>query len=94
MTHASNLGLAMGSAHVASIGHSDDIALLNENIHSLQCLVHLAMEYVEKSFVEMVPEKNKLLCFTPRGQVMVSYYWSVARPVSLGGYCISFTDKA
>ena len=52
------------------------------------------MEYAEESFVEMVPEKTKLLCFTPSGQEMVSYYWSVARPVSLLGHSISFTDKA
>ena len=50
VTQASNLGLVMGSVHVASIGQADDIALLSDNVHSLQCLVHLVMEYDKKSF--------------------------------------------
>ena len=40
VTQASNLGLVMGSVHVASIGQADDIALLSDNVHSLHCLVH------------------------------------------------------
>ena len=54
----------------------------------------LFKEYANKSFVEMVPEKTKLLCFTPSGQELVSYYWSVAKPLSLGNQTINFTDKA
>ena len=52
------------------------------------------MEYVDSSFVELVPEKTKLLCYAPKGQELVSYYWAAARPISLAGHSIPFTDNA
>ena len=42
----------------------------------------------------MVPEKTKLLCYVSKGQELTSYYWAAARPISLGGHSIPFTDNA
>jgi hypothetical protein len=55
----------MGAVHVASIGQADDVALVSNDLHKLQGLLHLAMEYSTDSHTEMVPEKNKGSVFYP-----------------------------
>ena len=57
----------MGPVHCASIGQADNVALLSDDVHKLKCILHLAMSYADEYHVEMVPEKTKLLCFTPKG---------------------------
>ena len=42
----------------------------------------------------MVPEKTKLLCYSPRGQDLDTYYWKVVCPISMGGTRISFSEEA
>ena len=39
-------------------------------------------------------EKTKLLCFTPRGQDIASYYWKVTSPISMFGSKVEFSDEA
>ena len=94
LTQNSNLGLQMGEVHVASVGQADDVALLSDDPHRLQCLLHLAMEYAAEYHVEMVPEKTKLLCYTPRGQKYQTYYLKVASPISMLGETVSFSEDA
>ena len=94
ITQNSKMGLQMGAVHVASIGQADDVALLSDDIHKLQCILHLAMDYASEYHVEMVPEKTKLLCFVPRGQETQAYYWKVASPISMAGHQINFSDLA
>ena len=67
LTQQSGLGILLGNVHVASVGQADDVALLSDAIQKLQCILQLAMDYATEYHVEMVPEKTKLLCFTPRG---------------------------
>ena len=95
VTQSSGLGLDLGGGlHVASIGQADDVAIISDDINRLQCLLHLVMDYAESNFVEMVPEKTKLMCYVPKGQELFSYYWAAAHPISLSGHSIPFTDSA
>ena len=94
LTQSSKLGLHMGDVHVASVGQADDVALLSDSIHKLQCILHMAMEYAADYHVEMVPEKTKLLCYTPRGRKWESYYWKLTSPISMAGKKIEFSDEA
>ena len=93
LTQASLLGLNMGAIHVASIGQADDVALISDDIHKLQGILHLAMTYAEEYHVEMVPEKTKLLCFTPKGKRLESYY-CVANPIAMSGFGVEFVTEA
>ena len=70
---------------VASIGQANDVALVSNDPHRLQGLVQLAMKYAEDYHITMVPEKNKLLCYTPRGQEQETNYWEKVRPISMNG---------
>ena len=90
------IGLQRSNVHVhcANVGLADDVALLSDDIHKLQCILQLAMDYANEYHVEMVPEKTKLLCFTPRGQDLDTYYWRVVSPISMNGRRIGFSDEA
>ena len=44
--------------------------------------------------MELVPEKTKLLCFSPRNQDAVAFYWKFASPLKLGAKPIKFCEEA
>ena len=94
LTQDSRLGLDLGAVHCASVGQADDVALVSDDIHRLQCILQLALEYASEYHVEMVPEKTKLLCFTPRGQEIASYYMRVTSPISMSGSKVEFSNEA
>ena len=76
------------------MGQADDVCLLSDSTHSLNCLLQLAMDYAKEYHIEMVPEKTKLLCYTPRGQELDTYYWKAVSPVSMEGLRIGFSEEA
>jgi hypothetical protein len=94
VTQQSDLGLHLGEVHCASVGQADDVALLIDDIHKLQCILQQAIDYANEYHIEMVPEKTKLLCYTPRGQALDTYYWRVVSPITMDGLRISFSEEA
>ena len=83
-----------GCIHVASIGQADDVALVSNDPHSLQGLIQLATRYAADHHITMVPEKTKLLCYTPRGQEHETAYWKTVRPISMKTLNIPFSNEA
>ena len=74
VAQSSNLGVDMGSTTISCIGQADDTALLTNDIHNLQNLVILTMEYCRKYSVPLVPEKTKLLAFShPSSTIEADY---------------------
>ena len=94
ITQQSSLGLKMGMTSVGSIGQADDVALISDDVHRLQCLLQLAMDYARDCHVEIVPEKTKLLCYSPRGFEDATYYWKVVSPIYMDGHSIKFSSEA
>ena len=90
----SQLGLAIDSTVVSAIGQADDSCLISDCIFKLQHLLQLTVEYCNKYHVELVPEKTKLLCFTPSGLESSAFYWKLVSPVSLGSTKIAFSNEA
>ena len=90
----SQLGLDMGGVVVSAIGQADDSCLISDCIYKLQLLLNLTVEYCTKYHVELVPEKTKLLCFTPTGLESTAFYWKLVSPISLGPTKINFTNEA
>ena len=58
----SNLGIDMGSCTISAIGQADDSVLQANDIHSLQNLLILTLEYCQRYNVTLV-----LLAFSPPG---------------------------
>ena len=90
----SRQGLDMDGIFVSAIGQADDSCLVSNCVFKLQNLLQLTVEYCTKYHVELVPEKTKLLCFTPKGMETSSFYWKLVSPVSLGHSKINFTEEA
>ena len=73
---------------ISAIGQADDTVLLSDCIYKLLGLVHLAEEYCSAFHVELVPEKTKLLGFSPPG-VDYSVFFSEMIESSLVKYCLA-----
>ena len=80
--------------HVASIGQADDVALVSNDPHRLQGLVKLAERYASDHQITMVPEKTKLMCYTPCGQEKETSYWEMVCPITMNGLKIPFSKEA
>ena len=90
----SGLGLSMGSVTVSSIGQADDTVLVSDCLIKLYGLLHLAVQYCEQYHVELVPEKTKLLAFSPSSQALPLYIQKLTNPLFLNGLKIDFTSSA
>ena len=90
----SQLGVSLNNVVVSAIGQADDTCLISDCLHKLQLLLQLAVEYCTKYHVELVPEKTKLLCYTPTGLSSTTLYWKLVSPVSLGNMKLEFSSEA
>ena len=76
------------------MGQADDVALVSNDPHKLQGLVHLALQYARDCHITLVPEKTKLLCYTPRGQELHTQYWESVSPIAITNLKIPFSREA
>ena len=94
-TQASGLGIDMaGVVHVASIGQADNVALISQDLHKLKFLLQLVVNFAATHHTTLVPEKTKLLCYSPSARTLVTSYWSAAAPIQLGDLTIHPTNQA
>ena len=90
----SMLGVNLGSNTISIIGQADDSALVANDIHSLNNLLLLTLEYCEEYSVTLVPEKTKLLAFCPPGSELLVEYAKIISPVAINGISINFSESA
>ena len=90
----SGLGFDLGSVIVSSIGQADDTVLISDCLIKLYGLLHLAIQYCQQYFVELVPEKTKLLAYVPKSLSHSVEIQKLANPLSLDGHKISFSSHA
>ena len=87
------LGVDLGSSVISSIGQADDNALQANSIHDLHNLLILTLDYCERYNVTLVPEKTKLLAFSPPGcETSVEYAKNIS-PISIDGKSIPFSES-
>ena len=90
----SNLGINLGTTIVSCIGQADDSVIQSNDIFSLQNLLLLTMEYCERYNVTLVPEKTRLLAFSPPGQELFVEYAKIVSPININGNFIPFSETA
>ena len=90
----SKLGVNLGSNIISIIGQADDSGLLANDIHSLNNLLLLTLEYCKEYSVTLVPEKTKLLAFCPPGSELLVEYAKIISPISINGSFINFSESA
>ena len=54
----------IGPVTVSDIGQADDVALISNDLHSLQCLLDLSLFYCQKYHVSLSPVKTKPKAFS------------------------------
>ena len=87
------LGVDLGSSVISSIGQADDNALQANSIHDLDNLLILTLDYCERYNVTLVPEKTKLLAFSPPGcETSVEYAKNIS-PICIDGNYIPFSES-
>ena len=92
----SGLGVDCKSVTVSSIGQADDTILISDCIVKLLGLVYLATEYCATFHVTLVPEKTKLLAFSPSTSAARQYlqFVNIINPIKIGSLNIPFTESA
>ena len=91
----SALGVSLGGDTViSSIGQADDTALVSNCLLKLAGLLRLTVEYCKKYHVELVPEKTKLLAFSPSGHRSTLHLEQILHPISLNNHQLTFSSHA
>ena len=90
-TQQSKLGVELSSSlTISSVGQADDTVLMSNDLHKLNLLLYLAMQYCSKFNVQLSQIKTKLLHITPpRSKAFVPY-----NPVSMFGKPVKFVEQA
>ena len=86
----SRLGVNCEDEVISAIGQADDTVLLSDCIFKLLGLVHLTEEYCAAYHVELVPEKTKLLGFSPSGKDHSVFFSEIVNPISIP---VSYTHQ-
>ena len=90
----SRLGVECEGEVISAIGQADDSVLLSDCIFKLLGLVNLTEEYCSAFHVELVPEKTKLLGFSPPGNDHSVFFSEIVNPISIQGSRIEFESMA
>ena len=90
----SGLGIDLGSSNISGIGFVDDVSLQSNSLSKLGGLLHLTIEYCQKFHVELVPDKTKLLVFSPPNQHLDVYLQKLRNHLVIDGHVIDFSSSA
>ena len=91
---ASNMGVDLDGIMVASIGQADDVALLSDSPEKLRCLLCLTSLYCSRQHVELVPEKTRLLVWTPKNKQAQTNLLKLSCPIFVGNKQIEYSSSA
>jgi hypothetical protein len=91
---SSGLGVDLGQVHVAGIGLADDVALLTNSPTKLACLLHLTLLYCQRQHAELVPDKTKLLVWSPQHKKAETELLKLSCPINIDNLLIKYSDTA
>ena len=89
----SGLGTAVSGVPVAAVGQADDTALLSNDIHQIQCLLNLSIQYCNKHQVQLSAAKTKLLVFSKK-ETDYTKYSKLLEPLHIGDTPVEFATEA
>ena len=87
----SDLGVQLGGALVAAIGQADDVVLVADSPIKLVCLLHLTILYCQRQHVTLVPDKTKLLLWSPANLKQSSDLKKLSCPININDMTIDFS---
>ena len=91
---SSGLGASIGDIVIAAIGQADDVVLLTTCPTKLACLLHLTMLYCKRQHVKLVPEKTKLLVWSPKSQLQRTELLKLSCQITIDSKNIEYSSSA
>ena len=89
----SGLGVNMGDVSVAAIGQADDTVLVSNDIHNIQNLLDLTLDFCNKYHVKLCVSKTKLQAMATKELATSAEYHKATSPVNIMGEKIPFTPN-
>ena len=90
----SDLGVTLGGdITVAAIGQADDTVLVSNDIHNIQNLLDLTLDFCSKYHVQLCIDKTKLQVTANKELETVVDYQKATSPVNISGKKISFVES-
>ena len=90
---ASGFGVPLGPVIVSAIGQADDVALIANDLQSLQGLVDLSISYCMKYHVTISSEKTKLQVYTSKSSELEAFLGRETSLLNINGSSIAFVDE-
>ena len=91
VAQSSRLGVDLSnSLTISAVGQADDVALLSNNIGSLDLLFHLTKQYCTKFNVKLSSSKTKLMIISPPNKSNIVCY----NPLKVNDIQIEFVKEA
>ena len=87
------LGTTILGIPVAGVGQADNTALVSSDLHQLQCLLDLSLEYCKKHQVQLSAVKTKLMIFCNK-ETEYTRYSRMISPLSIGNTPVQFATTA
>ena len=89
----SRFGVPIGPVTISSIGQADDVALISNNIHSLQALLDLTLSYCKKYHVTLCHDKTKLQVFSSRATEVEAFHSKIISPIEMNNKVLKFVSE-
>ena len=90
----SGLGVSVGPVDVAAVGQADDVVLLSNDVHYLNFLLQLTIDYCKKYHVTLAPEKTKLVAFFKKSHKQLVKFQELISPITIDETPIKFSSTA
>ena len=88
------LGIRVGPVDIAAVGQADDVVILSNDIHFLNFLLKLTVDYCKKYHVTLAPEKTKLIAFSKKSHKQFVKYQKLISPITIDNTPIKFSNTA
>ena len=93
IAQGSGFGVPLGPVVVSAIGQADDVALIANDLHSLQGLLDLSITYCSKYHVTLSSEKTKLQVYSSKSSELEAFLGKETSLLNIHGSSIGFVDE-
>ena len=90
----SGFGVPLGPVVVSAIGQADDVALISNDLQSLQGLLDLTLSYCSKYHVTLSSGKTKLQVYSAKSSALEAFIGKETSLLNIDGNSIDFVDDA
>ena len=87
-------GVPLGPLTISAIGQADDVALISNDLHSLQGLLDLSLHYCKKYHATLSSSKTKLQVYSAKSSEMKAFLAQSTSLLNIDGHPIPFSSEA